>query len=98
MQKLSEKRMSQKEAGRVLNLSTRQIKRLLKTYRKKGAAGLVSRQRGRPSNHRLDAGVVQQALDLVKKKYSDFGPTLAHKKLVEVHQMRSSRRNHFALN
>ena len=30
MQKLSEKRMSQKEAGEILHLSTRQIKRLLK--------------------------------------------------------------------
>ena len=46
MQKLSEKRMSQKEAGAILHVSTRQIKRLLNAYRKKGAAGLVSRQRG----------------------------------------------------
>ena len=36
IQKLSEKRMSQKEAGTILHLSTRQIKRLLKAYRKKG--------------------------------------------------------------
>jgi hypothetical protein len=40
MQRLSEKRMSQKEAGRILDLSTRQIKRLLRAYRQTGAAGL----------------------------------------------------------
>ncbi len=83
MQKLSEKRMSQKEAGAILDVSTRQIKRLLNTYRKKGAASLVSRQRGRQSNNRLSADVKKQALNLLKIKYQGFGPTLAHEKLVE---------------
>ena len=38
IQKLSEKRMTQKEAGEMLHLGTRQIKRLLKRYRKQGAS------------------------------------------------------------
>ena len=46
---------------------------------------------GRRATHRLDAGVVQQALELVRKKYSDFGPTLAPEKLVEADQIRISR-------
>ncbi len=83
MQKLSEKRMSQKEAGTLLHLSTRQIKRLLKAYRKKGAVGLVSKQRGRKGNHRLSENVKKQALNLLKTNYRGFGPTLAHEKLVE---------------
>jgi transposase len=82
MQKLSEKRMSQKEAGTILDLSTRQIKRLLKAYRKKGAAGLVSKHRGRKGNNRLAENVKKQALHLLKSKYKGFGPTLAHEKLV----------------
>jgi len=91
MQRLKEKRLQQKEAAGMLGLSVRQVKRLWRKYRKQAAKGLVSAKRGQASNHRLDAGVVQQALDLVKKKYSDFGPTLAHEKLVEVHQMQISR-------
>jgi transposase len=75
LQKLSEKGMSQKEAGAVLDLSTRQIKRLLTTYRKQGAAGLVSRQRGRPSHNRLSEAVQKRALNLLKTKYEGFGPT-----------------------
>jgi transposase len=90
MQKLSEKRMSQSEAGRVLNLSTRQIKRLLKTYRKKGAAGLVSGQRGRPSHNCLAEDVKKRALNLLKTKYKGFGPTLAHEKLVEKDKLKLS--------
>jgi hypothetical protein len=35
----------------------------------------------------MDAGITQQALDLIKEKYEDFGPTLAHEKLTEVHQL-----------
>jgi transposase len=82
MHRLSEKRMSQKEAGRILNVSVRQVKRLLKAYRQQGAAGLVSKHRGRRSNNRLPEEVKQKALNLLKTKYQGFGPRLAHEKLV----------------
>jgi transposase len=91
MQRIKEKRLTQKEAAGMLGISTRQVKRLWRAYRKKGAQGLVSKRRGKPSNNRLDAGVAQQALDLIKEKYEDFGPTLAHEKLTEEHQLQLSR-------
>jgi transposase len=91
MQRLKEKRLTQKEAAGMLGISTRQVKRLWRAYRKRGAPGLVSKRRGKPSNNRLDAGVAQQALDLIKERYADFGPTLAHEKLTEVHQLKLSR-------
>jgi transposase len=90
MQRLSEKQMSQKEAGNILDLSVRQIKRLLKAYRQQGAAGLVSNHRGRKSNNRLAAEVKKQALNLLKTKYKGFGPTLAHEKLVEREKLKLS--------
>jgi transposase len=91
MQRLKDKRLKQAEAAEMLGISTRQVKRLWQAYRKKGAKGLVSQRRGRPSNNRMDAGIAQQALDLIKEKYEDFGPTLAHEKLTEVHQLQLSR-------
>lgn len=90
IQRLSEKRMSQSEAGRILNLGVRQIKRLLKAYRKKGAAGLVSKHRGRKGNNRLAEEVKRRALNLLKTKYKGFGPTLAHEKLVEKEKLKLS--------
>jgi hypothetical protein len=90
MQKLSEQCLGQKEAGIVLHLSTRQIKRLLKAYRKRGAAGLVSKHRGRKGNNRLSEEVKRRALNLLKTKYKGFGPTLAHEKLVERDKLRLS--------
>lgn len=91
MQRLKEKRLSQKEAAQRLQISVRQVKRLWRAYQEQGAAGITSRRRGKPSNNRLDAGVVQQALDLIQEKYRDFGPTLAHEKLSEVHGLKLSR-------
>lgn len=90
MQKLDEKRMSQKEAGRILNLGVRQIKRLLNGYREKGAGGLISKHRGHPGNNRIPTEVQEKALDLLKSKYKGFGPTLAHEKLTEKEKMKIS--------
>jgi transposase len=90
MQRLSRKHMSQKEAGRILDLSVRQIKRSLRAYRGQGAAGLVSKHRGRKGNNRLPEEVKQQALNLLKTKYVGFGPTLAHEKLVEKDKLKLS--------
>jgi transposase len=90
MQRLSKKQMSQKEAGRILGLSVRQIKRLLKAYRRQGAVGLVSKHRGRTGNNRLSEEVKRKALNVLKTKYKGFGPTLAHEKLVEKEKLKLS--------
>jgi len=91
MQRIKEKRLTQKEAAGMLGLSIRQVKRLYRAFKTQGAKGLVSARRGKPSNHRIKADVEQQVLDLLKEKYADFGPTLAHEKLSEVHGIRISR-------
>src|SRR5512139_1237568 len=91
MQRIKNKRLTQKEAARMLSLSVRQIKRLYRAYKAQGARGLVSRRRGKPSNHRLDAETQQQAIDLIYEHYRDFGPTLAHEKLTEKHKLQISR-------
>ena len=91
MQRLKAKRLIQKEAAILLGLSIRQIKRLWQKYQKQDAQGLISKRRGQASNNRIAAGVSQKVLDLIKKKYADFGPTLAHEKLTEVHKLSLSR-------
>jgi transposase len=84
LRKLEEKRMCQQEAARILDLSIRQVKRLLKNYRRDGAQGLVSKRRGRTSNNRLSEEICKKALGLLQGKYKGFGPTLACEKLVEL--------------
>lgn len=91
MQRLEEKRLRQKEAAEILGVSPRHIRRLLHAYRQKGEEGLISKRRGKPSNHRLGSEVVTQARDLIYERYHDFGPTLAQEKLSEIHGLQISR-------
>jgi transposase len=90
IQKVNDKRMSQKEAGAILNLGIRQIKRLVRKYKKHGTAGLISKHRGHKGNHCLKAEVKKKALDLLEHKYKGFGPTLAHEKLAEKEKLKMS--------
>ena len=91
MQRLKDKRLTQKEAARMLGISPRQVKRLFRAYKTKGASGLVSQRRGKPSNNRLEPTTIQEAIDLIYERYCDFGPTLAHEKLTEIHALCLSR-------
>jgi transposase len=90
MQRLDKRGMKQRVAAELLGVSERQVKRLLRRYRKEGARGLVSRRRGRPSSNQLAEGIRRKVLDLLKSKYSGFGPTLACEKLVEVEGLKIS--------
>lgn len=88
---LDEGNLKQRQAGERLGLSVRQIQRLLNAYRRDGAAALVSKKRGQPSHHQLDPAIKPQALNWLTTRYRDFGPTLAHEKLTEVHHLKIGR-------
>ena len=87
---VAEKRLMQREAAERLGLSVRQVKRLLARYREGGPAGLVSGHRDKVSNNAMAAAVRRAAMELVRERYADFGPTFACEKLVEVHGHRLS--------
>ena len=80
---VSERRLSQAVAAERLGLGVRQVKRLLRLFRAEGAAGLVSRQRGRASPLRLEDGLRAKVAGLLAGVYQGFGPTLAAEKLLE---------------
>jgi transposase len=76
------------QAAKRLGLSRRQMSRLMERYAAEGPAGLVSRKRGRPSNHQLTPEVSERATTLIRERYPDFGPTLACEKLRECHGLK----------
>jgi hypothetical protein len=86
-----EGRLTQAKAGELTGLSERQVWRLCAAYEAHGAAGIVSKKRGRPSNRRLAAELQEDAVALVRERYADFGPKLAHEKLLELHDIRIGR-------
>src|SRR5437899_8170080 len=61
----------------LIGLQRRQVFRLLRGLKQNGATSLLSKRRGRPSNHRLPDEVRTLALSIVRERYSDFGPSLA---------------------
>ena len=81
IQRVRRKTLKQHPAAELLSLSVRQIKRLCKAYQRAGATGLISKRRGRPSNHHLPEKTINKARRLLRARYYDFGPTLAAEKL-----------------
>jgi len=79
------------DACDLLGLKRRQVFRLLRGLRDRGAVALVSARRSRPSNNRLPAQVRDLAVAIIRERYCDFGPTLAGEKLAQLHGCRVSR-------
>lgn len=82
---LDSQRLTAAAAAQLLGVSRRQTLRLLKALRTCGVEGLISKQRGRPSNRRKPDDVRAAALAIIGQRYADFGPTLAAEKLRELH-------------
>ncbi|RKP53307.1 ISNCY family transposase [Pararobbsia silviterrae] len=82
---VTERRFKVWQAAERLDLSVRQIARLCRLYSEHGPSGLVSHQRGHPSNRELPIDVRARVVALVRERYLDFGPTLAREKLYECH-------------
>jgi hypothetical protein len=74
---------SQVEAARLLDITPRQVRRLLRKIRDGGDAALRHGLRGRPSNRQLRDGLRRRVLGLYRVHFHDFGPTLAREKLAE---------------
>ena len=90
IERVIERRLRQREAARMLGLTSRQVRRLRRAYERDGPEGLASKHRGRPSNRRLASELRWEALAVARSRYEGFGPTLAHEKLTELHGLRLS--------
>lgn len=83
IRKVLEREIKQVEAAEILLLSARQIRRIVKRIRAEGDKGVVHKGRGRPSNRRILGKIRDKVIQLYRKQYADFGPTLASEKLLE---------------
>ncbi len=75
--------LTQIEAGRRLGVTDRHVRRLLARLRRDGDHGLVHGLRGRPSNRKLAPAFQRRVIERVRRRYADFGPTLAAEHLVQ---------------
>lgn len=84
-------RLNVQNGANMLDITTRQMFRLLKTYRTDGAAAIRHKARGKSPNNQIHKSKRDYALALVKESYADFGPTLATEMLAEHHSFKVSR-------
>lgn len=76
-----QKKLTLVKASRQCKLSYRQTLRIYKEYCKRGDAGLIHGNRGRPSNRKYPHR--QEIIKLYERKYKGFGATLASEYLEE---------------
>ena len=85
LQEVCDRRITQSKASQLLQLSERQIRRLIQGYKAQGPASLAHASRGQLSNSKLSEELRLQCLTLIAEQLYGFGPTLAHEKLTTVH-------------
>ena len=91
MQALEASMMIGREAAELLSMSERQVNRLRKAYREKGAAGMVHGNRGRRSGRRTPPETEREIVALVKAQYRDYNDQHLTETLDERHGIGVSR-------
>lgn len=81
-----DRRFTQIEAAKMLDLSHRQVQRICAEVRRRGDGGILHGLCGQPSNNRLDPELLGKALSaLHHPRWHDFGPIFCLDKLRDMH-------------
>lgn len=85
-----DKAITQDQAAKILELTSRQIRRIAKNIRDEGNAGICHKSRGKRAHNRIAEKVKDKAVTLCRGRYKEFGPTHASEKLLTVHKIKVS--------
>jgi len=91
IQKVLQGELTQALAGEVLGLSERQVRRLVKKVKRRGARGLAHGSRGKESPRKMTEEMEDRIAEIIGKRYPDFSPLHASEKLAERHRIEVSR-------
>lgn len=72
MQKLMRKKLTRKEASLLLEISLRQVDRLVKKFNVEGEKGLVHKSRGKPRKKKIKETQKNQMINLYLDEFFDF--------------------------
>jgi transposase len=76
LEKYLKNKLSASKIANILNISIRQVRRLVKNYKEQGKLSLLHKLTNKPSNHIIDKDLKEKVLELAKTKYIDFNATL----------------------
>ena len=92
LRKAKKKIITQRQAAEELDLSIRQVKRLLYGLKKRGDKAVIHGLRGKASNRRIGESVEKEAVKILSSPvYEGFGPTLAAEYLSAKHGIEASK-------
>ena len=92
LKKARKRLVTQREAAAELELSVRQVQRLLEALKQRGDKAVVHGLRGRPSQRRIEEAVEREAVTILSADvYKGFGPTLAAEYLRDKHGIEASK-------
>src|SRR5689334_19354311 len=86
LKKAKKRLITQREAAAELDVSVRQVKRLLYALKKRGDKAVIHALRGKPSKRKIADSIEQEAMKILSAPvYAGFGPTLACEYLAKKH-------------
>jgi transposase len=92
LRKAKKRLITQRQAAEELELSVRQVKRLVYALKKRGDKAVIHGLRGKPSNQRIAKTVEEEAIQILSADlYNGFGPTLASEYLADKHDLEVSK-------
>lgn len=74
-------------AARMLDISSRQLRRLKIAVLDNGKDAVIHGLKGKHGNHQISSAIKEKALSVIKTTYTDFKPTFATEKLGELHSI-----------
>ncbi|MBU1345245.1 MAG: ISNCY family transposase [Proteobacteria bacterium] len=91
IEEVIEKRITQREAASKIDLSERQVRRVVRRVRNEGIDGIKHHLRGKSSIKKIPEQLKDRVIALYRQRYLGFGPTLAQEKLLEIDGIQISR-------
>jgi len=92
LKKVKKQLITQREAAEELELSIRQVQRLLYGLQDRGDKAVIHGLLGKPSNRRIEEKIEKQAVKILAAPvYEGFGPTLAAEYLGKKHGIEASK-------
>jgi transposase len=85
------KQITQATAAKRMGVSERWVRKLLQRMKREKDRVVVHGLRGQASNRRLAEASRARAVEIIRREYADFGPTLAAEYLAERHELKVSK-------
>jgi predicted DNA-binding protein (UPF0251 family) len=91
VEQANEKLITQKEAANMLDISERQVRRLISNLRSSGPQGLVHKSRGKTSNRKFTPEFCTQIAAIYKKEFIGYKPKFFTELLTKEHSIKISK-------